>query len=89
MAGSKMKVTYAKIVDAVYIELTKARPVGVIEVAGGINIGVTPDGQITGIELLDATRKVPLEALLTYEIGVGSVSEWIGPKKDLGEPAEV
>ena len=56
MAASKMQVMYDKIVDAVYIELTKAGPVGVIEVAEGINIGVTPNGQITGIELLDATR---------------------------------
>jgi uncharacterized protein YuzE len=84
-----MKVTYDKTVDAVYIELTKARPDGVIEVAEGINIDVTSDGQVTGIELLDATRKVPLEALLTYEIGVESISEWIGTKKDLEEPAEL
>ncbi len=82
-----MRVTYDKAVDAAYIELTKATPDGVIEVAEGINIDVTSDGQIVGIELLDATRKVPLQALLTYEIGVESISEWIGTTKEGQEPA--
>jgi uncharacterized protein YuzE len=71
-----MKVNYDKEVDAVYIELSKAKPEGVIEVAEGINIDVTSDGKIVGIELLDATQKVSLDSLLTYEVAVESIVDW-------------
>ena len=71
-----MKVNYDKDVDAVYIELSKAKPEGVIEVAEGINIDVTSDGKIVGIELLDATQKVSLDTLLTYEIAADSIADW-------------
>jgi uncharacterized protein YuzE len=71
-----MKVNYDKEVDAVYIELSKAKPDGVIEVAEGINIDVTSDGKIVGIELLDATQKVSLDTLLTYEIAAESIADW-------------
>jgi uncharacterized protein YuzE len=84
-----MRVTYDKTVDAAYIELTKAKPDGVIEVAEGINIDITSDGQIVGIELLDATKKVPLQTLLTYEVGVESISEWVGKRTEEQEPVGV
>ena len=71
-----MKVTYDKSVDAVYISLSTLQPEGVIEVADGINIDVTPDGKIVGIELLDASEKVSLDTLLTYEIAADSIGEW-------------
>lgn len=63
-----MKVSYNRDVDAVYLELLKIEPDGVIEVAEGIHIDVTSDGRIVGIELLDASKKVSLGSLLTYEI---------------------
>ena len=72
-----MKVNYDKEVDAVYIELSRSKPDGVIEVAEGINIDVTSDGKIVGIELLDATEKVSLDNLLTYEIAAESIGDWI------------
>jgi len=56
--------------------LSQSKPDGVIEVAEGINIDVTSDGKIVGIELLDATRKVSLDALLTYEISAESIGDW-------------
>lgn len=70
-----MKVTYDKNVDAIYIEILKLKPEGVIEVADGINIDVTSDGRVVGIELLDATQKIPLENLLTYEIEAESIGD--------------
>ena len=77
-----MKVTYDKNVDAVYIQLSVQRPEGVIEVADGINIDVSSDGKIVGIELLDATQKVSLESLLSYEISAESLTEWAQSKGD-------
>ena len=53
-----MKITYDKEVDAIYLKLSGLKPDGVIEVAEGINIDVTDDGKIVGIELLDATKKM-------------------------------
>jgi uncharacterized protein YuzE len=77
-----MKITYDKDVDAVYIQLSLQQPEGVIEVADGINIDVSSDGKIVGIELLDAREKVSLESLLTYEISADTLREWAPSKGD-------
>jgi len=77
-----MKITYDKEVDAVYIQLSVGQPEGVIEVADGINIDVSSDGKIMGIELLDATKKVSLESLLSYEISSETLREWAQSKGD-------
>lgn len=71
-----MKVTYDRDVDAVYLELLKVKPEGVIEVDEGINIDVTSDGRIVGIELLYATRKISIDSLLNYEIEAQSVGDF-------------
>ena len=71
-----MKVTYDKKVDAVYLELVKLKPDGVIEVADGINVDVTSDGKIVGIELLDASKKVSIDSFLTYEIEAESMGDF-------------
>ena len=71
-----MKVTYDKKVDAVYLELVKIKPEGVIEVADGINVDVTSDGKIVGIELLDASKKISIDSFLTYEIEAESMGEF-------------
>lgn len=70
-----MKVSYDKDVDAVYLELLKQKPEGVIEVSEGINIDVTADGKIVGIELLDASRRLSVESLLTYEIEAETIAD--------------
>jgi uncharacterized protein YuzE len=70
-----MKISYDKEVDAIYLKLADLKPDGVIEVAEGINIDVTVDGKIVGIELLDATKKITIDSLLTYEIEAESISE--------------
>jgi uncharacterized protein YuzE len=81
-----MKVTYDKKVDAVYLELVKLKPDGVIEVADGINVDVTSDGKIVGIELLDASKKVSIDSFLTYEIEAESMGEF-SDVLDLNAPA--
>ena len=75
-----MKVSYDADIDAVYLELLKSEPEGVMEVAEGIHIDVTSDGRIVGIELLDASKKVSLGSLLTYEIdadGIGTLGRTV------------
>jgi uncharacterized protein YuzE len=68
-----MKVSYDKEVDVLYIELSTQKPDGVIEIEEGINIDLTSDGNIVGIELIDATKKIPLDSFLKYEIDSESI----------------
>jgi len=70
-----MKISYDKEVDAIYLKFLDLKPEGVIEVAEGINIDVTVDGKIVGIEFLEATKKITIDSLLTYEIEAESISE--------------
>jgi len=81
--GSSLKVAYDKDANAVYIQLSLQQPEGVIEVADGINIDVSSDGKIVGIELLNATEKVSLESLLSYEISAETLREWAQSKGDV------
>lgn len=62
-----MKVFYDKEIDAAYLRLSEEQPTGVIEVAEGINVDVTAEGGIAGIEILDVKRKFPLQSLFVYE----------------------
>ena len=62
-----MKISYDKEVDAAYLKLSDGQPSGVIEISEGVNLDVTEDGKIIGIEILDATKKFPLETLFSCE----------------------
>ena len=77
-----MKVSYDKEVDALYIELSTQKPDGVINIQEGINIDVTSDGNIVGIELIDAAKKMPLDSFLKYEIDGESIGLMAMTKKD-------
>ena len=70
-----MKISYDQEVDAIYLKILDLKPEGVIEVAEGINIDVTVDVKIVGIEFLEATKKITIDSLLTYEIEAESISE--------------
>lgn len=63
-----MKINYDNEVDALYIQISDEKPEGVIEVKEGLNIDVTKDGRIVGLELLDASKKTSLKSFYTYEI---------------------
>jgi uncharacterized protein YuzE len=62
-----MKIYYDQEVDAAYLQLSEETSTGVIEVDEGVNLDVTDDGKIVGIEILDATKKFPLQSLFTCE----------------------
>ncbi|GAB6182938.1 DUF2283 domain-containing protein [Thermodesulfovibrio hydrogeniphilus] len=49
-----MKIYYDAEVDAAYIKLSDKNPTGVIEITEGLNIDVTEEGEIVGIEISDA-----------------------------------
>lgn len=72
-----MKVKYDQEADAVYIELSDKKPEGVIEIKEGVNLDVTSDGVIVGIELLDANKKLSLKSFLSYEFSPDFLNEAI------------
>ena len=63
-----VKVYYDRKADAVYLELSDEKPVGVVELTEGVNLDVTAENRIAGIELLDASKKIPISSLLAYEL---------------------
>ncbi len=62
-----MKVYYDTVADAVYLELSREQPDGVVEISEGINLDTTKGNRVVGIEILNASEKIPLTSLLSYE----------------------
>lgn len=67
-----MKLTYDRSVDAAYIQLAREIPAGGVaktcpcdplEVGGEINLDFDAEGRLVGIEILDASKKLPPELL--------------------------
>jgi len=52
-------------VDAAYLRLSDEPPTGVVEVSEGVNLDLTEEGKIVGIEILDASKNFPLQSLFT------------------------
>ena len=63
-----MKVNYDKEADAIYLEIQDGQADGVVEIKEGINIDLSKDGRILGIELLDASKKISLDSFLSYQV---------------------
>lgn len=63
-----MKINYDSEADALYIQISGEKPEGVIEVKEGLNIDISKDGKIIGLELLEASKKTTLNSFFSYEI---------------------
>lgn len=63
-----MKVHYDDEIDALYLRLGDEEPDGVIEIAEGVNLDTTTDGKITGMEILRASDRLNLDAILSYTL---------------------
>jgi uncharacterized protein YuzE len=63
-----MKISYDKDTNSAYIELSGKTPTGVIEIAEGVNLDTTDANEIVGIEVLEGSKKVPIESLSKYEV---------------------
>ena len=63
-----MNVIYDNEVDALYIRLGDDAPEGVTGISNGINVDLTPEGKIVGIEILDAAKKLNLRTILQYNL---------------------
>ena len=63
-----MKVHYDKEVDALYIKLGTESPDGVVEISEGVNLDTTSEGKLVGIEILDASKKIDINTILSYTL---------------------
>ena len=62
-----MKIYYDQKVDAAYLQLSQETPAGVVEISEGVNLDLTEEGKIVGIEILNASEKFPLQSLFSCE----------------------
>ena len=63
-----MRIHYDNEVDALYLKLGDESPEGVIEIAEGVSLDTTSDDKIVGIEILDASKKIDLNTILSYTL---------------------
>jgi uncharacterized protein YuzE len=65
-----MRVHYDNEVDALYIKLGNQKPDGVIEISEGVNLDTTSENKIVGIEILNASEKMNIKTILSYELNL-------------------
>ena len=63
-----MRVHYDSEVDAIYIKLGNEKPDGVVEIAEGVNLDTTSKNRIVGIEILNASKRINIKTILSYEL---------------------
>ena len=63
-----MKVSYDKEVDVAYIQFSSKKPDGGVELAEGVILHTTSKDEIVGLEILHASRKLPVKNLYNYEL---------------------
>ena len=63
-----MKVFYDNEVDALYLELSNEKPEGVTEISEGVNLDLTKNKKLVGIEILDASKKFDIKTILSYNL---------------------
>lgn len=65
-----MKVKYDEKADAAYIKLSSKRPQGAIEIDEGVILHTTAKNEIVSIEILNASKKIPIKSLFKLEVAV-------------------
>jgi uncharacterized protein YuzE len=63
-----MKIFYDNEIDALYLKFGDETPEGVHEISSGVNLDITPDGKLVGIEILDASKKLNVQTILSYSL---------------------
>jgi uncharacterized protein YuzE len=64
-----MLVRYDQEADAAHIQLSSKRPQGGVEVGEGVILHITEkDDEIVAIEILDASKRFPIESLFTLKV---------------------
>jgi len=61
-------VHYDNEIDAVYVKLGNQKPDGVVEISEGVSLDTTGDNKLVGIEILNASKKMNIKTILSYEL---------------------
>ena len=65
-----MRVHYDNQADAIYIKLGNQKPDGVVEISDGVNLDTTAENKLVGIEILDASKRLNIKTILSYELAL-------------------
>jgi uncharacterized protein YuzE len=65
-----MVIHYDEEADALYITLGRQKPDGVVEVSDNVNLDSTADNKIVGIEILNASQRMNLKTIFSYELEI-------------------
>lgn len=63
-----MKVSYDEKLDIAYIQFSRKKPDGAIEIDEGVVLDTTSQNEIVGIEIFNARKRLPLKSLCTFEL---------------------
>ena len=63
-----MRVRYDAKYDIAYIRFSRKTPDGAIEIDEGVVLDTMADNEIVGIEIFDATRRLPVQSLFRLEV---------------------
>jgi uncharacterized protein YuzE len=63
-----MRVHYDAKHDIEYIRFSRKKPDGAIEIEEGVVLDTTTENEIIGIEIFDATKRLPVKSLFRLEI---------------------
>ena len=63
-----MKIEYDRQADALYITFRPVSPGGNLDIEEGVTVDLDSDGHIVGLEVIDASHKFGLEALVNVTI---------------------
>lgn len=70
-----MRIEYDPKVDALYIRLSSKQPNGALEMQPHLHIDTTENGELVGIEVLQASRNLDLADVLRWEAVVDGSDE--------------
>jgi uncharacterized protein YuzE len=70
-----MKITYDPKADAMYIQFQKEKYSISKEVGKGMIVDYTESGEVIGIEILEASKRMPIESIQEITISVPSIKE--------------
>ena len=70
-----MKITYDPKADAMYIQFQKEKYSISKEVGKGILVDYTESGKVIGIEILEASKRMPIESIREITVSIPSIKE--------------
>ena len=71
-----MTIFYNSEVYALYLKLSNKKVEGVTEISNGINLDITHDEKLVGIEILDASKKLDIQTILSYNLELDKNILW-------------